>query len=89
MKKRIVYIGIYFFLLQSFAIASTKQLPLNRQRPFSNDWKFLKGALEGAEKPDFDDSKWRILDLPHDFSIEDLPGAQTEEQKGPFSKKSP
>lgn len=89
MKKHIFHIGIYIFLLQSFAVALTTQFPLNRQRPFSNDWKFVKGVSEGAEKPDFDDSKWRILDLPHDFSIEDLPGPQTDEQKGPFSKKSP
>lgn len=33
-------------------------------------WKFLQKDLPGAEAPDFDDSGWRVLDLPHDWSIE-------------------
>ena len=33
-------------------------------------WTFHLGDVEGAEKADFDDSKWRTLDLPHDWSIE-------------------
>ena len=43
---------------------------------FNFDWKFIKGDQPGAFAPDFDDSGWRILDLPHDWSIE-----------GPFSAK--
>jgi beta-galactosidase len=27
--------------------------------------------------PEFDDSSWRTLDLPHDWSIEDLPGTSS------------
>ena len=34
------------------------------------DWRFHLGDASGAEKPDFDDSQWRVLDLPHDWSIE-------------------
>jgi len=37
---------------------------------FDHDWRFLKGDAAGAEKPDFDDSDWRKLDVPHDWSIE-------------------
>jgi beta-galactosidase len=33
-------------------------------------WTFHLGDVEGAEKQDFDDSKWRMLDVPHDWSIE-------------------
>ena len=33
-------------------------------------WKFHLGDPPGAEKPAFDDSSWRTLDLPHDWSIE-------------------
>jgi beta-galactosidase len=36
-------------------------------------WRFSRGHAEGAEQPGFDDSRWRRLDLPHDWSIEDLP----------------
>ena len=33
------------------------------------DWKFLQAESPGAESPDFDDSTWRKLDVPHDWSI--------------------
>lgn len=39
-------------------------------------WRFLQGdGSEQCSKPDFDDSKWRVLDLPHDWSIEGAPKA--------------
>ena len=44
-----------------------------RNQPFDDHWRFLRGDAQGAERPEFDDSSWRMLDLPHDFSIEDLP----------------
>lgn len=37
---------------------------------FNFDWRFQMGNPEGAEKPGFDDSSWRTLDLPHDFQFE-------------------
>lgn len=42
-----------------------------------NDWRFHRGDTTGAENPAFDDSKWRILDIPHDWSIEDIPGTDS------------
>jgi beta-galactosidase len=39
-------------------------------RNFDNDWRFVKDDANGAEAPAFDDSKWRKLDVPHDWSIE-------------------
>ncbi|HUP13635.1 MAG TPA: beta galactosidase jelly roll domain-containing protein, partial [Niastella sp.] len=44
---------------------------------FDADWRFHRGGAQRAEMPGFDDSKWRTVDLPHDWSIEDLPGTQT------------
>lgn len=44
-----------------------------RTRSFDQDWRFLRGDAPGAEAPSFDDSGWRTLDVPHDYSIEDLP----------------
>jgi beta-galactosidase len=46
-----------------------------RERLFDDGWRFLRGDAAGAEAPAFDDSGWRALDLPHDWSIEDLPYA--------------
>jgi beta-galactosidase len=46
-------------------------LPDTRQHIlFDKNWKFIQSDAKGAEKIDFDDSKWRTLNLPHDWSIE-------------------
>ena len=45
---------------------------------FDRDWRFFKGDAPGAEAPEFDDSAWRKLDVPHDWSIE-----------GPVDEKNP
>ncbi len=37
---------------------------------FCRNWKFHLGDDDNAEDPDFDDSHWRTLSLPHDWSIE-------------------
>ncbi len=33
-------------------------------------WRFLRSDSPGAESASFDDSQWRVLDVPHDWSIE-------------------
>ncbi len=48
---------------------------------FDEGWGFFKGEAPGAEQVSFDDSKWRKLDLPHDWSIEG-PFAQTNKTGG-------
>lgn len=45
---------------------------------FDLGWKFLKGDVCDANRCDYDDSSWRTLDLPHDWSIE-----------GPFDGSNP
>lgn len=49
----------------------------SQKTPFDFNWRFHRGGAQGAEVPGFDDSKWRVVDLPHDWSIEDLPGKYT------------
>ena len=41
------------------------------------NWKFNLGDPDGAEAPGYNDSSWRILDLPHDWSIEDILGTDS------------
>ncbi len=45
----------------------------NGERSFDSGWRFLRADAPGAEALAFDDSNWRTLDVPHDWSIEDLP----------------
>jgi beta-galactosidase len=37
--------------------------------PFDVGWHFFKGDASGAEDSGFDDSKWKIVNVPHDWSI--------------------
>lgn len=41
---------------------------------FDFGWKFHRGDIDGAKAKDFNDASWRVIDLPHDYSVEDIPG---------------
>jgi beta-galactosidase/beta-glucuronidase len=40
------------------------------RRGFDDAWRFHLGDVTGGERADFNDSGWRKLNLPHDWSIE-------------------
>jgi beta-galactosidase len=45
--------------------------PADREvQNFNFDWKFYKGEVSNGQDPGVNDSEWRKLDLPHDWSIE-------------------
>ncbi|NPD92789.1 glycoside hydrolase family 2 TIM barrel-domain containing protein [Xylanibacter muris] len=60
----------------------------NRETLFDENWKFHHGSLVGAESPDYDDSGWRIVNLPHDWSIERATVQVEGITTGPFSRMS-
>jgi len=41
-----------------------------RRMGFNDGWRFFKGAADGAERAEFDDSHWSEVRLPHDWAIE-------------------
>lgn len=43
-----------------------------RKQLFDFGWKFATGDYAGASEAVFDDSEWRTLNLPHDWSIEGI-----------------
>ncbi len=45
------------------------QYPVNRM-DFNKDWKFILGELKDASPEGYNDQQWRVLNLPHDWSIE-------------------
>ena len=57
-------------LVVAFASCKNEQSLPDTKIPFDFDWKFTTGDHPGAEQPGFNDSEWRLLDVPHDFSIE-------------------
>ena len=46
---------------------------------FDEDWRFYRGDASGAQAPGFDDGGWRQLAVPHDWRIEDLPYATSDD----------
>jgi len=64
------------FVIALFPTLSSGQA-LTRTLLFDANWSFHLGGAQGAESPGFDDSQWRKLDLPHDWSIEDLPNTSS------------
>ncbi|MGG7078238.1 Ig-like domain-containing protein, partial [Clostridium sardiniense] len=51
-------------------IVKTVNNDSQRTISFNDNWKFNLGDVPGAKEKKFDDSKWRGLTLPHDWSIE-------------------
>lgn len=84
------YIFLFLFLCGlSLQIACNQHKSTSkREIQFNDNWKFIREDISGAEKLTFDDSNWRTLCLPHDFSIEDLPVKEGVKQIGPFSEES-
>ncbi len=64
----------------------TNNITSGKATLFDEDWRFMKDTLSGAESTEFDDSDWRIIDIPHDWSIEDLPGQNGVDIIGPFNR---
>ncbi|SHE39836.1 beta-galactosidase [Mariniphaga anaerophila] len=71
MNRILAALIVTFFFLTSFAE--------NRNWiAFNENWLFSKGNPQGAEKVDFDDSRWESVNVPHDWAI-----------SGPFNEAEP
>ncbi|MFA9187363.1 sugar-binding domain-containing protein [Flavobacterium magnesitis] len=68
--KKIQFIASLFLFSLIIGCASAKKETLVSKQNFNNDWKFSLGESSTANAVSFDDSSWRKLDLPHDWSIE-------------------
>jgi beta-galactosidase len=67
--KRSFLLSIVVFIIQSFDICQAQNS--HRQTSLMDfNWKFSQTDTMGADIAAFNDSKWRTLDLPHDWSIE-------------------
>lgn len=53
-----------------FCLCLTVQSQPRQRLLMDFGWKFMPGDQTDAQRFDFDDSEWRTLDLPHDWSIE-------------------
>lgn len=78
MKKLLLNFSLGIFALLFLAQCVSKKENARSILNFGKDWKFQLGDVSGAEAVGFDDSSWRKLNVPHDWSIE-----------GEFSEKNP
>jgi beta-galactosidase len=60
---------IYLFFILSGCMYADAQSP-RKTESFDANWKFMLGDDSLAKQSAFNDSKWRTLDLPYDWSIE-------------------
>ncbi len=69
---RILRTSILIVLLCSATIQlCNAQAGNSRQRlSMDLDWRFSQKDTVSADKPEFNDTSWRVLNLPHDWSIE-------------------
>ncbi|TCD05622.1 DUF4982 domain-containing protein [Pedobacter frigidisoli] len=65
-KKLKINFLLAMLLMQLFANAQQVRVINN----FDKDWSFIQEDITGAEKAELDVSKWRKLNVPHDWSIE-------------------
>ena len=86
--KKLIFLGLFFPAILFLNSCRQNDIITDREILFNSGWKFIRTDFPGAENPEFDDSAWRTLVLPHDYSIEDLPEKEGVKQIGPFSEES-
>lgn len=50
-------------------IAALSLFAQRSEQSLEKGWKFTKGEVSGAEQPDFNDSRWESVTVPHDWAI--------------------
>lgn len=63
MRKQLLILGMMWMIVLSVSASSGKQL-------FNDGWRFWLGDTLIAKNETFDDSSWKKVVLPHDWSIE-------------------
>ena len=61
---------VAFMLCSTLLYAQIAKKQVRIISNFDKDWSFIQAEVAGAEKTEFNDSQWRKLNVPHDWSIE-------------------
>ncbi|MCU0459155.1 MAG: DUF4982 domain-containing protein [Bacteroidales bacterium] len=70
MEGKKVFAGLLTVVALVILLNGCSQSEPRSHVSFNEGWRFALAAGEEAAQPGFDDSGWRELDLPHDWSIE-------------------
>lgn len=60
------------FITATWFIYRTRETQPRIDTYIDLNWKFIQGDHAGAEHPEFDDSEWTYVSLPHDWMIEQM-----------------
>ncbi|WP_238387866.1 sugar-binding domain-containing protein [Pararcticibacter amylolyticus] len=66
MSKTFFSILVAILLSEAFEFSASGQV--RHRYNFNPDWKIFRGDTEGAETPQFDDSSWKQVTLPHSWN---------------------
>jgi len=66
-QSRILY--LLFVLTLGMITSADAQKSVRTYHTLQNGWRFQKGAQQASIAPDFDDSSWEEVQVPHDWAI--------------------
>ncbi|TAL07519.1 MAG: glycoside hydrolase family 2, partial [Verrucomicrobia bacterium] len=69
-RSQKIHLGLAIFFCLLVGFSSATNAAENRSVDFNSGWRFHLGDAPAATNVAFNDSAWRTLDLPHDFSAE-------------------
>jgi len=61
---------LLFLITYTSGLYAQKGKAVRSVSAFEDNWRFIKEDVKGAEKHEYNDTAWRILSVPHDWSIE-------------------
>lgn len=67
---RFLKLNTFFAILLTSNLAFAQSSSSRETISFDRDWQFKQADVPDANKTSFNDSEWRTLDVPHDWSIE-------------------
>jgi beta-galactosidase len=69
-KSNLLLLNFFVSLVILLTICAISSAQPRKTGLFTKAWHFNLGDVKGGQDPSLDDSNWRLLDLPHDWSIE-------------------
>lgn len=83
---RYQYLLTVWSFVMSWSFHLEAQVSFGRPEKINEGWRFILEDRQGAHESSFDDSKWEIVDLPHDWSIKQFLSPTLASAQGYFNE---
>jgi beta-galactosidase len=80
--KNKIFLAVITCMLTVNMLPAQESESVRVSQLFNFGWKFQAGDLKDAQAVHYDDSHWRVLDLPHDFQFEQPWDSSAEGARG-------